>query len=227
MEQLRKTILNAVDTLLNKPEHANNALAVVNRLYQDFIRDRQNAFSVERVVYGSFLHELLDSDVQRERICLQIIQDQLLGIQPYIHTYALKYRFIDLLEGESLVAYNELVRLFDMFIQKIHNPGQEEPADYEDLREILYLRYQQIHAKTVPELLVIQACHILLSLPDNTKTFDAMEFFSGIYPTPSMVVTVDSQLDYVRGFLNKLLGEEVLFVDVHLLPNENFMINLR
>jgi hypothetical protein len=226
MEKLCKTILDAVDTLLNKPEDVPNTLAVVNRLYYGFIRDRQNAFSIESVIYGSFLHELLDSDVQRERICLQIIRDQLLGTQPYTHTYALKYRFIDLLEGESLAAYNELVRLFDMFTQKIHDPGQEKPADYADLGEILYLRYQQIHAKTVPELLVIQACHILLSLPDNTKTFDAMEFFSSIYPTSSMV-TVDSQLDYVRGFLNKLLGEEVLFVDVHLLPNENFMINLR
>jgi hypothetical protein len=72
---------------------------------------------------------------------------------------------------------------------------------------------------------VTQASDFLLELPDDTHDYDILDVFSSISPKSS-IESVTSNLGYVKKLLDQLLGEEVLFVVVEVLPNGNFMVNL-
>lgn len=226
MKLLRPIILNTIDSILMNAEHKESDIASLNNIY-DHLHETQNAFLIDNIVFGHFIHLLTDNEVKRDTKLLQTIKDQLSGEKPYIQTYALRYPFVELLSGEIMDAYQELLSMYDYVTRKVNNSKVEEiPKNYSELRENLFLRYGRIKAKVIPDLLVIQACHTLLSLPDDQRSFDVMDVFSSIYPKPT-ITAIETQLSYVQGILNKLLGDEVLYIEVCILPDGNYMINLR
>lgn len=227
MNQTCRIILDTIDMLLGNSPNTSEGIKTVQELYKNSL-EKAKAFSIESVVYGPYMHELLDKEVQENRNRLLFIKGQLLGQEPNARTYALKYHFIELLSLEAFEGYKLLYQLYGIITQKIADPNfQGVPSNYDDLREDLYqLSYQKIHPTTIMELIVIQASHILLSLPDDSHSFDIMDCFSSIYPISS-IESVDSQLYYVQKLVNILTGDEVLFVDIYLLLDGNFMIALR
>lgn len=226
MKPLRTIILDAVDSMLLNSTDKKNVIASINDVYRQLL-EVQNAFLIERIVYGHFIHLLTDSEVQSSIKWLQSIKEQLSGQQLHIHTYVLRYPFVQLLEGETLEVYQGLLKLYNIVVQKVNNLKLDEiPEDYEEFRENVFLLYGGIKAKSVADLLVIQACHTLFSIPDDQRSFDVTEVFGSIYPTPT-ITTIDTHFSYIQGILNKLLGNEVLYVEVCILPDANYMINLR
>ncbi len=125
------------------------------------------------------------------------------------------------------MAYQGLLSMCNFVEQKANNFNVEEiPENYDDLREDLFLLYRRLKARSIADLLVIQACHILFSIPDDKQSFDVTECFGGIRTRPS-ITTIDQHLSYIKSLLDKLLGDEVLYVDTSFLPDANYMVNLR
>jgi hypothetical protein len=187
----------------------------------------QNAFLIENIVYGKYIQCLFDDDVTNDVRQLQLIRDELLGQDFVIHTYALRYPFIELLEGEFLTIYQGLLSMYDFVDRKAHNFNIEEiPTNYDDLREDLFLLSERLKPRSIADLLVLQSCNILFSIPDDKQSFDVTEWFSSIRTGP-IITPIDQHLSYIKSLLDKLLGEDVLYVDTSFLPDANYMINLR
>jgi hypothetical protein len=226
MNRLRTIILDSINAILTNSANKDDVIARLGDVYKNTL-EIQNAFLIENIVFGQYIHLLLDNDVTNDPKQLQTIRDELLGQQPCFHTYALRYSFIELLDREFLMAYQGLLSMCDFVEQKAKNIKVEEiPENYDDLRENLFLLYKRLKAGSIADVLVIQACHILFSIPDDKQSFNITEWFGSIRTRPS-ITTIDQQLSYIKSLLNKLIGDDVLYVDTSILPDTNFMINLR
>lgn len=219
-------IIHAIDILLEQPNQQQEANRILESLFNHF-HEKEHIFSLSSIVYGRFIQIVKAPEFQTNHAALSIFKNQLLGQTPYWATYALKYDFVGLLQGDFLQAYQKLEELLTIFAERLGNPRRNIPTIPEDLTEILHdLCYEQLRPYTIAELLVAHGCHILLSLPDDgNESYDILNVFGSIYPVSS-IETVDTHLKYVRDILQKLQGKKVLFVDVHILP-EGFVINFR
>ncbi len=232
MSQVRYKVVQAIDVSLEQPDQKEETNQILRTTYQEFI---ESPFSLDSIVFGSIVHKALGTVAQEDEKVLRILRDKLLGQVPSRNTYALKYNFVELLQGEAYEAYEKLRSLLPLIADRVGAsdiPSHEsaESEAYEDLGESLYeLCYEKMQTCTIADLLVAQGCQVLLSLPDDgSEYFDITSdksSYSSIYPVSS-IEAVDVHLKYVEGILERLEGKAVLFVDVHLLP-EGFVLNLR
>lgn len=225
---VRDEIVRIIDILLNQPDQSKEANRLLHSLHQYFL-EKEHIFSLDSIVYYPFIQLVGSPEFQKDRTALSVFKDQLLGQIPYWNTYALKYNFVELLQGDAVEAYQKLRQLLTIFTKRLNklDPIQDISENYEDLLDRLDdLCYKRLHPYTLAEFLVAQGCHILLKLPrGESEYFDTLDVFEGIYPV-STIESVNNHLKFVEDILQKLQGEIVLFIDVHILPN-GFVLSSR
>ena len=227
-KHIRDEIVRAIDILVEQPNQRQEANHIMRQLSGHF-QEKGHIFSLNSIVYGYFIRIVKAPEFQTDYTALSTFKSQLLGQAPYWATYALKYNFVELLQGEFLQSYRKLQQLLTILADRLNEKdlGQQGLESYENVREMLYEScYEHLKPYTIAELLVAHGCHILLSLPDDgNEYFDTLNTFGGIYPV-SNIEAVDKHLNQVKDLLRKLQGDAVVFVDVHIL-SEGFVINWR
>lgn len=229
--QVRCEIQQALETLLHRPGEREEAIEALEAFENKFSED---AFSLEALVFGGIVQEALSEPAPDEPEWISALIDGLAGRTHYANAYALQYNLVRLLKDEALEAYQKLKTMLSIVAGRMGTPikWEDESEAYKDLTESLFeLCYERMSCDTIADFLVVQGCHVLFSVPDDgSECFDVREEwhgFSTIFPADLPAkLPIQPHLDYVEGILRKLEGEEVLFVDVHILP-EGFVITLR
>lgn len=227
---VRQKILKSINVLIHhvREEEVNQALTCLQSLEHHFTSD---LFSVNSVVFRGFVGMALDSATLSERVVLDQLKKELLGVVPSLNTYAIKHSFVHLLDCESQQAYLLLRQLYALLTSNYGSQPEDETLEEEDeLREQLHdLCSEKIVATTIPQLLVTHTAQAILSLPyDYAETFDLMDEevgFSTILPVSSQE-SLQEHLEYIGNMLKKIEGKKTLFIDIHILP-EGFVLNLR
>lgn len=229
---IRNNILNAFDIILSRSGVMEPIPSPFNELVKTIEAqlDTYGNFTLTRIAYGYFVSFVTSSGMQIDPDALLHAKNQLLGKIPYWNTYLINHNLASLLKEESLKLYEQIILLMDM-LKQTHKIGSNE---YKQLRnsveEICYL----VQVNTLAELLVAHLANILSRLPDQElAVYDPMGIhklpyrlrYSSIRPKES-TVSVWEQLRYCESMLQKLKGEEILFVDVHL-TMDGYLINLR
>ncbi len=227
----RAQLLQAINTLLSEPAQKDVTLATLTELYEKFL-EPENAFSIASLVFGGLVNEVRSRYAQIDHSILLLRRDQLEGKIPHRISFALKYNFSVLLHRPAQEAYELLGVLLNRYKQMLEQPGQGKSSTdaLDDQFEALHqLCYFILVADQLPELLVAEGAHLLLSLPDPpSPTFNLAgdtAAFSTIFPVES-VENTQVQLDYIESLMRKLQGHETLFVDIHLL-SEGYLMNIR
>lgn len=229
---LRKDIVGAFDILLSRQDISLTLPETFNSLMKT-LEARLSAygdFSVLQFVYGYFVSFAKSPDMQIDHKALLHTKRQLLGKEPYWNTYLINHDLAKLLAGEGLRVYQEILLLID----KMNQTGNTNLDECRQLKKAVEKNGYLIYVNTLPELLVAHLANILGRLPNqDPAVYDPLGVhelpyrlrYSSIRPKES-TVSVQAQLDYCVGMLRKLAGEEILFVDVHLM-SDGYLINLR
>jgi hypothetical protein len=227
---LRQQIIDVIDSRLENPDLDETPRDIL--LWFNKIMNGEESFSIERIVFGGFLREVMTT---QEPGVLSEVRQELTGGKPYWGKYVVKYRFIELLQDEMLHAYETLQNLYELLIRKCRQSadecfGPEELEKQELYREVLSdLVYGRLAPETIHELLLTQACNALIALPYyfpvRFNLADEESIFSTLQ-APEHVVELVDYLEHTRDALMKLQGTEPLFIEIHLLA-EGYSLSLR
>jgi hypothetical protein len=226
-KSLRQLIIEIIDSKLDNPD--------LDKIPQDVILwfnkmiNGEDSFSIESIVFGGFLIEVMTTEEPSE---LRALRQELEGHQPYWNTYVAKHRFLDLLQGDMLQAYETLQSLYHLLVEKC-SQGADDSYSPEALeKQELYrdtlstLVYNNLKPETIYELLLTQACQALISLPYyypvRFNPADEDNIFSTLH-VPEHVVQLLDYLEHTKAALMKIQGAEPLFIDVHLLADGYFL----
>jgi hypothetical protein len=192
-------------------------------------------FSLDSLFFGGLITAALDDEFQSQKSSLIQIRDELIGKQPYWKTYALKYNFTELFSPEMEKAFQWIIELLNLV--ENHSERIVYRERFEDLHESLYtFVYESLIPMHLPELLLGLLIHAALVLPiwrpsETSDTFDAANDdtsggFSLIWPPPSLEDTYLNHTAYLRSLLRKIKGEEIVYVDLTIVPNHS-LLNIR
>jgi hypothetical protein len=229
-KSLRQQIIDLIDSRLENPDLDDTPQDIL--LWFTKIMNGEESFSIERIVFGGFLLEVMTTE---EPGILREVRQELTVGKPYWGTYVVKYRFVELLQDEMLHAYETLQNLYELLIRKCRQSATEyigagELEKQELYREVLSdLVYGRLAPETIHELLLAQACNALIALPYHFPVKFNLADEESIFSTlqaPEHVVELVDYLEHTRDALMKLQGMEPLFIDVHLLP-EGYSLSLR
>lgn len=225
--QIRTQIIQAIDILIENQENQEKANQILNSLYHKFSEEDQY-FYLDSIVFMPFVQLARTSYFQRETSSLLHIKKQLLGEHLYTNIYAYKHNFSDILSENTSKTYQTLKKFLTMRLDltEMFSHVDEFSQDYQDIRSELITSCDDLLPNTLPNLLVINAVESLIKVSYiRSEEFDIIDRFSSTAPTSS-VENLKLYLAYIEHLVQKIEGEEVLFVDVHLLSS-GFVVNLR
>jgi hypothetical protein len=225
-------VRQAISKLLNNaPAQRQEAIHSLLTL-KELLLKREYAFDIECLAYGGIITLALDSEVQANSQILVELQNQLDGRKPYWKSYLLRYDFQTVLQARSLDAYHLVRELVDAYSEqtKLQSGRSLEQERYDnELEKLFLLCHEAITPRNIADLLVSQASHTLLALPNPPVTSfnvqDTVTGFSTIYPVDELEM-VHGHLDHIQRLLRKLQGIESLYVDIHILPS-GLVVNVR
>lgn len=231
-QQIRSQILRAVELLINHPntteaEQANQTLA---SLWSKF-SEKEQIYSLESLVFNIFVQDIKNSGTQSHRDELIRLRDELSGTASHWHSYAIRNDFTKSMTDSIMKTHNILQVAFAEYKRVLLKNALDENLDIigELLEELHSSCYQNQPANFLVDLLVFQACHTLLTLPvppQKSVNIYNSESRWGSFGNGSAIVNVEDQINYIGDILQKIKGELVVFVDIHML-SEGFVFSVR
>jgi hypothetical protein len=232
-EATRNTIFRALEMLIDETniEEANAILRSLKTQYHKALP----IFSLDSLFFGGLITAALDDEFQSQKESLIQIRDELTGKQPYWKTYALKYDFVRLFGPEMHKAFQQIIELVEM----VEEPEQrlENRERFEDLHEYLHAFLFEILVPThLTEMLLGLLIHAALVLPIwrpsevgdifDVANSDTSGSFCLIWPPETLEDTYLNHTRYLRSLIQKIKGQEILYVDLTIVPNHS-MLNIR
>ncbi|MCU0520967.1 MAG: hypothetical protein MUF84_09775 [Anaerolineae bacterium] len=223
--EMRSALCKVVNSLIAH-ENVDEVEQLLEHLHDKLL---ESPYSLNSLVYGGLAHELQNPCARKEQEVLLTLREELSGHTSNYHSFALKMDFLTLLTEEARETYRDLQILLEAVARQAREwPDAGMSEVVESLTESLYSRcYGGDPPVTIAELLLGQACHVLLSLPSDCTDRFGIETsrYSTVFPEPESA-PVEPHLQYVQRLLLQLAGDSILFVDIQLLP-EGYVLSCR
>lgn len=231
--QIRDLLIKAIDALLSEPplteEYETCMETINNRLFW-----REQIFTLDHIAFGAIAQRVYSKEFRATKSELLMHKNRLLGERNRWSSYALKHKFLDLLEVDELETYAGIKQVLGILKSSMSQSNPEITDEYKEKHGYIHeYTHRERPIVTLPQLLLSYVGNVLLHLPaDGAASFDVFgrdkkgASFGTLMPPASSIETLDTHIQYVEGMMNKLEGNAVLFVDVAFTP-EGYIMNLR
>lgn len=231
IQQTRSQILKAAEMLINYPStpKVEEATQILTSLWSQFL-EKEKIYSIDSLVFNIFVQDFKNLSTQAHRDELIRLRDELSGKASHWHSYAIKNDLTESMSDSIKTIYGILHGTFKEYKKILENDLDEDSDILGELLEDLHLScYQKQPAESLVELLVFQACHMLLMLPvPPRKIIDVYDEESkwGSFGNGSTTINIEDQINHIGYLLQKIKGELAVFVDVHIV-SEGFLFSVR
>lgn len=231
VHQTRSQILTVAEILINYPStpKAEDATQILTSLWSKFL-EKEKIYSIDSLVFNIFVQDFKNPNTQAHRDELIRLRDELSGKTSHWHSYAIKNNLTESMSDSIKTIYGILQNAFKEYKKILEHEFDKDIDILGEFLEELHLScYQKQPAESLGELLVFQACHMLLMLPVPPRKIIGIcdeESKWGNFGNDSTTVSIEDQINHIGYLLQKIKGELVVFVDVHIV-SEGFLFSAR